>query len=312
MKNKKIDTNATDRLRRMASLASVSVAVTLVAAKLSAYIYTNALSLLSSLVDSGVDVLASILTAIGVWSALQPPDRDHRFGHGKAESLAALAQAAFIVGSSLLLAFAAFDRFANPIHIEHVRAGYIVMGFSIAMTFALLGLQNVVVKRTGSLAISADRMHYASDALINVAVIVSLFVQSVWGFAWVDPLATLLIAVFMMRGAYGIGKESLSILMDAELPETDREAIRQATLTTPGVEGAHDLRTRSDSVRPIIEVHVEMDQTLTLGQAHKIVEKVERRLKKLYPHADVLIHQDPAGNKEERLDVIIERNDPLP
>lgn len=304
--------NQLDRLRRLASYASVSVAISLVLAKLAAYMYTNALSLLSSLVDSGVDVLASLITVFGVIQALAPPDRDHRFGHGKAESLAALAQAAFIIGSSVFLAFAAADRFVSPIKIEHITAGYAVMGFSIVMTLALLLFQNYVVRKTKSAAITADRMHYVGDALINLAVIVSLAAQNLWGQYWIDPLAALLIATYMIVGAVHIGRGAMLVLMDAELPEEDRTAILHLTTTTPGVKGAHDLRTRSDSARPIIEIHVEMEPTLTLNAAHKIVETVDTRLLAAYPGADILIHQDPAGCEEERLDNLIEANDPTP
>lgn len=299
------------RLRRLAGYASISVASTLVLVKVAAYFYTGSVALLSSLVDSGMDVLASLMTAFGVISAGLPPDRDHRYGHNKAESLSALAQAAFISGSSLFILLEAFDRFVTPVPVEHAGIGLAVMIFSIFATFGLLALQNYVVRHTGSLAISADRMHYAGDALINLAVILSLLLQAYGGQYWADPLFAILIAAFLLRGAVSIGQKALAVLMDAELPEADRAAILALTTSVPGVRGAHDLRTRSDSERPIVELHVEMEGRLTLTEAHEIVDKVEEQIRKSYPKADILIHQDPAGLEEVRLDILIERNDPL-
>lgn len=299
------------RLRRIAGYASVTLAVSLVLLKIAAYFLTGSVALLSSLVDSGVDVLASLMTILGIVSAAQPPDRDHRFGHGKAESLSALAQAAFIVGSSLFILIEAAGRFASPVPLVHAGAGFAVMVFSIFATFALLFFQTYVVRKTGSLAVSADRMHYAGDALINLAVMFSMALQSFWGQNWADPVFAIFIAAFLLRGAARVGKKALAILMDAELPEADRAAILRLALSARGVRGAHDLRTRSDSERPIVEIHVEMDGQMTLSAAHDVVEAVEARIRTAYPKADILIHQDPAGVVEDRLDARIETNDPL-
>ncbi len=300
------------RLRRLTGFASVGVAFILIVAKGGAFLATGSIALLSSLIDSCLDFIASLITAFGIAKASQPPDREHRFGHGKAESLAALAQAAFIVGSSVLLGLEALDRFVKPKPIENAVAGYLVMGLAILMTSSLLALQNYTVKRTNSLAIKADRLHYAGDALVNLAVIIALIGQDLLGWPWIDPLFALIIAASMIYGGWQIGRHSLAVLMDSELPETERKKIMALALETPGVKGAHDLRTRSDSLRSIIEIHIEMLATLSLREAHDISDAVERQIRKDFPKADILIHQDPTGLKEFRLDKIIEKNDPNP
>ncbi len=295
--------------RKTAAAASLVVSFLLVAAKLGAYFYTGSVAILSSLLDSTVDVLASSMTAFGVAKAAQPPDRDHRYGHAKAESLAALAQAAFIVGSSIFLSLEAVGRFSKPVPVEHMGVGYAVMGVSVVATLVLLAFQTRVVRETGSLAISADRMHYASDVLINIGVVLSLLIQQTGGYVWADPCAALFIAAFMIYGAARIGRKALAVLMDEELPEEDRARLLILAESVSGVWGAHDLRTRSDSERPIIEIHIEMDPQLTLAAAHEIVERVEKAIRAAYANADVLIHQDPAGVKEKRLDDMIEKNE---
>jgi ferrous-iron efflux pump FieF len=238
---------------------------------------------------------------------MQPPDREHRFGHGKAEPLAALAQAAFIIGSSALLSLEALGHILDPKPLNNSFVGYTVMLFAIFMTLCLLALQNYTVRKTNSLAIKADRLHYAGDALINLAVIVALAGHEFLKLPWLDPFFALLIAGSMIWGAVRIGKHSMDVLMDSELPEEDRRKIFSLALSVAGVKGAHDLRTRSDGVRPVIEMHVEMPPSIRLREAHEICENIERKLHKTYPEASILLHQDPVGVREERLDEQIEK-----
>lgn len=297
-------------LRRLTSYASVSVAAILIGAKIYAYFATGSVALLSSLVDSGVDLLASLISAYGVAQALKPADRDHRFGHGKAESLAALTQATFILVSSALLAWEAVQRFVKPQPLAEASVGYAAMGLAITLTLALLALQTYTVRRTKSMAIAADRLHYVGDVAINLAVVATFAFQDFFNLPWIDPLFALVISGSMCVGAIQITKNALTVLMDAELPEKERLAIVALAKTVPGVMGVHDLRTRTDSGHPIIEIHVEMSPTLTLVQAHDITEAVMAQIDSVYPGADVLIHQDPFGIKEKRLDIVIEKNDP--
>jgi ferrous-iron efflux pump FieF len=294
-----------ERLRRRATYASVSVAVTLIAAKLVAYFYTDSVAILSSLLDSTIDLIASAVTVFGVASALRPPDRDHRFGHGKAEPLAALAQAAFIVGSSVLLGYEALSRLFNPHAIEHETFGYGVMILAIVLSVLLVAFQNYVVRRTGSMAIGADKIHYIGDVAVNTAVIVAFLLYARTGIAWIDPLFAILIAGGLTFSAFRIAMRALNVLMDRELPDADREKIKSIARAQPSVRGIHDLRTRFDGERVFAEFHLELDGTMTLMAAHKIADAIMDDIRVAFPNADIFIHQDPEGLEEPRLDTQI-------
>lgn len=290
------------RLRRLTTYASVGVSSTLILAKLGTYLVTDSVAILSSLLDSTVDLIASLVTMWGVASALRPPDKEHRFGHGKAEALAALAQAAFIVGSSVLLGYEALSRLYKPREIAHEELGYGVMGLAIVLTLLLLALQRYAISRTRSMAIGADHLHYTGDVGVNLAVVVALALYQWTGLAWFDPLFAVLIAGKLITTAWHVAKEALNVLMDRELPDDARAKIREIVCLHPSVRGVHDMRTRSDSDRVFIEMHVEMDGSMNLAAAHKVAEELMDRLHKTHPNADILIHQDPAGLEEERLD----------
>lgn len=296
-----------DKLRRMATYASIGVATVLIIAKLAAYLMTDSVAMLSSLFDSLFDLVASLVTAYGVASALRPPDREHRYGHGKAEPLAALAQSVFIIGSSILLACEAAARLSAPHEITHEVVGYGVMALAIILTIALVSFQHHVVHETHSAAIGADRLHYVGDLAVNLAVVAAFILHQVTGQNWFDPVFAFGIASGLAVSAFYILKHALRALMDAELPEDRRATIRDIVLRQPGVCGVHDMRTRSDSDRIFIELHVEMDGGLTLNDAHRLSEQIVDAIGKEIPNADVVIHQDPAGIVEDRLDVQIER-----
>lgn len=288
------------RLMRLATYASVGVASTLIVAKSAAWLMTDSVSLLSTLMDSLLDALASGINLFAVHHALQPADKEHRFGHGKAEPLAGLAQAAFISGSAIFLLMQASERFLNPKTIQNTDAGLIVMGISIALTLVLVGFQKYVVRRTGSVAISADSLHYQTDLLVNLGVIVSLVLVSQLGWGIADPLFAIGIAAYILWGAWEIGIESLDILMDKELPEEDRAKIADIVAGHPGVIGMHDLRTRSSGTNAFIQLHLEMKGHMTLFEAHEIAEQVTAKIEAVFPNAEVLIHEDPHGIQEKR------------
>ena len=298
----------THRLRRYATYASVSVSMTLIAAKLVAYLVTDSVSLLSSLIDSSTDLMASVVTLLGVRTALRPPDKAHRFGHGKAEALAALAQAAFIGGSALFLTIEAVRRLLHPQPVGEGLVGVAVMVLSIVLTAGLITFQRHVIKATGSVAIGADRLHYSGDLLMNSAVIVAILLTTWTGIGAFDPLFGLGIAAFLLYGARGVGLEALNVLMDRELPEEERARIAALVAAHPEVRGMHDLRTRSTGVNAFIELHLELDPQLTLAAAHDITDGVERELRDAFPNAGVTIHQEPAGLDDERLDRRIAEN----
>ena len=287
------------RLMRMATYAAVSVASILVVAKLGAWMATESVSLLSTLIDSLLDVMASAVNLLAVRHALEPADREHRFGHGKAESLAGLAQSAFITGSAVFLFIEASDRLFKPRAIENTDIGYLVMGLSIALTLVLVGFQRYVIKRTQSTAIKADSMHYQMDVLVKVGVIISLLLVSRMGWQWADPAIAVLIAIYIIYGAWEIAQEALDVLMDRELSDEDRQQIRALALKHDEVQGVHDMRTRSSGQQIFIQLHLELDGEMTLNRTHEIADAVEADILASFPRAEVIIHQDPEGVEED-------------
>ncbi|MEQ9170544.1 MAG: cation diffusion facilitator family transporter [Rhodospirillales bacterium] len=288
------------RLMRVATYASVAVALVLIGIKFAAWTMTESVSLLSTLIDSMLDALASIVNLIAIHHALQPADREHRFGHGKAEPLAGLAQAAFICGSAAFLLLEAGERLIHPKAITNTDVGYAVMGISIVLTVALVVFQRYVVRRSGSLAIGADSLHYQTDVMINISVIVSLYIASEFGISYADPLFAVAIAGYIVVGAVKIGKQSLDILMDKELADAERARIREIVTRHADVHGMHDLRTRSSGAQVFIQMHVEMAPDMTLLQAHDVTDAVTADLLAVYPNAEIIIHEDPEGLEEDR------------
>lgn len=284
---------------RLATYAAVSVASILVAAKFYAWMTTESVSLLSTLIDSLLDVAASGINLLAVRHALEPADREHRFGHGKAESLAGLAQSAFITGSALFLFIEAVNRLFKPQDIERTDIGYWVMGLSILLTLMLVGFQRYVIKQTRSTAISADSLHYKMDILVNIGVIVSLLLVSRMGWQWADPAIAVLIAFYIVHGAWEIAVDSLDVLMDRELSDEDRQVIRELALKHEEVHGVHDMRTRSSGQQIFIQLHLELDGDLPLLRAHEIADTVEADIMSSFPNAEVIIHQDPEGIEED-------------
>ncbi|MCH9011510.1 MAG: cation diffusion facilitator family transporter [Proteobacteria bacterium] len=291
---------AAARLMRTATYASVAVAGTLIVVKLVAWRFTDSVSLLSTLIDSLLDAAASMINLLAVRYALMPADREHRFGHGKAEPLAALGQTAFIAGSAIFLVIEAGHRLFAPRPVLHVEVGIGVMILAIAVTFALTRFQAHVVRKTGSVAIKADSLHYVGDILVNAAVIVALLLASQFGWFIADPLFGIAIAGYILIIAWRIARGAFDMLMDRELPERERARIRRIVLEHPSVIDMHDLRTRASGRKTFIQVHIELDGDLSLYRAHDVADEVEASLRAAYPGAGVIIHQDPHGIDEER------------
>jgi ferrous-iron efflux pump FieF len=289
----------TARLMRLATYASVATAALLILVKLAAWLATGSMSVMASLVDSLMDVGASLVNLFAVHYALQPADEEHRFGHGKAESLAGLGQATFIAGSALFLALHTVDRLIHPQPLTHIGVGISVMLFAIAATGALLLYQHRVIRATGSTAIRADALHYATDLATNAATLTALGAASL-GFPGLDPLFALGIAVYILVSAYRIAQEAVDLLMDRELTRGERGKIRETAVSVAGVRGLHGLRTRRVGPVPVIQLHLELDDDLPLLKAHAISDQVEAALKTEFPGADITIHQDPAGLEEDR------------
>ncbi len=290
---------ANARLMRLATYASVSVACILIAAKFGAWMSTESVSLLSTLIDSLLDAGASLVNLLAVRHALEPADREHRFGHGKAESLSSLSQAAFITGSALFLFIEAGERLFNPRDVINTEIGYAVMALSIALTLLLVIFQRFVISRTGSVAITADSLHYRMDILVNIGVVASLAMVAQLGWSWIDPVVAIAIAIYIVYGAWEIGSLALHVLMDRELPDEDRRKIAEIATAHDEVHGIHDLRTRSSGLNIFIQLHLELDGTMNLLRAHKIADVVEANIMAAFPMAEVLIHQDPEGLEED-------------
>lgn len=271
----------------------MATASLLVAAKLGVWLLTGSVSLLASLVDSLMDVLASAINLVAVRWSLAPPDDEHRFGHGKAESLAGLGQATFIAGSALFLVFHVADRLVNPRPLEHIGIGIGVMVFSMIATALLIGLQRFVIRRTGSVAIRADSLHYVSDLLTNAGILLALGL-ALGGWLWADPVIGLLVAGYVLWSAIKIGVDAVQTLMDRELPEADQRQILEVATRPPEVTGVHELRTRQAGRVRFIQLHLELPAELPLLETHAIAERVASELRAAFPGADVIIHQDPA------------------
>ena len=293
-----IDPERARLLMRRATNLAVAAAALMIVGKLGAWLATDSVSILSSLADSVMDVLASLINLFAVRQALQPPDREHRFGHGKAEPLAGLGQALFISASAIFLIVEAVGRILEPEPIARAPVGIGVMVFAIIVTTALVTYQRRVVRLTGSTAIRADALHYASDILMNIGVIAALALAMTVGWGLADPIIALVIAAVIIHAAVRVARSAIQQLMDREFPEQDRERIRQIVLEHLDVRNCHDLRTRRSGIDSFIQVHVEMDSSLTLLRAHEISDDVEARIRKVFPHAEVLIHADPEGIEE--------------
>jgi ferrous-iron efflux pump FieF len=297
----KPDTPAqTGALMRHATYASIAVATAMILVKLAAWLSTDSVSLLSSLLDSLLDAASSIVNLIAVQQALTPADREHRFGHGKAEPLASLGQAAFIAGSALLLLVEALQHLLRPVPVSNTGVGIAVMIFAMIVTLALVTYQRQVVRRTGSLVVSADEFHYRTDLVLNGSVIVSLIGTALFGWVYLDPLFGAGIGFWIIYGAWRVGNQAIIQLMDRELPDEERQRIRQIALAHPQVKSVHDLRTRAAGPTAFIQIHLEMDGKLTLDEAHRISDTVEAQILAAFPRAEVMIHQDPEGVEEPR------------
>lgn len=253
---------------------------------------TDSASVLAALTDSLMDVTTSIINLIAIKIALQPADEDHRFGHGKAESLAGLAQAAFITGSAVFLMFNGIAAFIHGHQMTSSHIGIVVMIFSVVITLVLVLFQNYVVKKTGSLAIKADSLHYRTDIALNGAVLFAIVLSGL-GWYWVDAIFSIIVSFYILYGAWEIGFQSINALMDKQLSNIDQARIIKAVNCIDGVRGMHDLRTRQSGNVKFIQLHLELDDDQTLFDAHKKSEQLELILEKAFLHSDILIHLDP-------------------
>ncbi|MBV7439656.1 cation diffusion facilitator family transporter [Aeromonas sp. sif2416] len=276
----------------LASMAAVATASLLITGKLIAWLMTDSSSLLASLTDSLMDVSASLINLFAIRYALAPADNEHRFGHGKAESLAGLIQSAFISGSALLLVMHGISSLLNQVPVQRLEAGLWVSAGSILLTLLLVGFQRWVVQRTNSVAIKADMLHYRSDLLLNAGVLLALVLAG-QGWFWADGLFAILIGLFLVWGAVQIGYESVQALLDRQLPEEEQARIMALCCAVEGVHGVHDLRTRQSGPTRFVQLHLELDDQLPLVKAHQIADEAELAVRQSFERMDVIIHMDP-------------------
>ena len=290
--------NANGRLMRQATYAAVAVAITLVMMKSVTFYLTGSVAMLGTLMDSLLDGAASLLNLVAVRHSLTPADHEHRFGHGKAEALAGLGQAIFILGSACFIIYESLSRIVLPEPISNSWPGIIVIAFAIVLTLGLVAFQRHVVGRTGSLAIAADSVHYRGDLLMNLAALFAIFLSGVLGIHWADAVGGFMIALLIGYSAVQIALSSYNQLMDAELGDADRERIAAIAKSHAEVVDIHDLRTRKAGTQTFIQFHLELDGKISLTKAHIISDDVEERVIEAFPDAEVIIHQDPAGLEE--------------
>ncbi|OSI24675.1 cation diffusion facilitator family transporter [Neisseria dumasiana] len=281
-----------ERLLKSATYASTATALVLVLLKASAWLLSGSVSILAGFTDSLTDLLASVLNLFAVRLALRPADEKHTFGHGKAEGLSALAQAAFIGGSAVFLLLNALNRLMNPEPLQHTAWGIAVMVVSLVLTSALVLFQRYVLRRQASQAIAADRLHYVTDLLSNAVVLAGL-VLAAYGWYAADGWPALLLSLWILKSAFDIGREAVNTLMDHSLSAQEVQAVRSAVLSVPEIQGVHDLKTRRSGGMVFVQLHIDLDAHMTLSASHDIAKAAAAKVKALFAEADVLVHTDP-------------------
>jgi ferrous-iron efflux pump FieF len=286
------------RLTQSAATLSIIIAAILIIGKGLAWVDTDSTSVLASFADSGLDIIVSLINFFAIRLAFSPADKGHPFGHGKAESLAALMQSAFIAGSAFVLFLQASERLINPQPIQSWELGVWVMSISLILTIILVLYQRWVYSKTGSLAVKADSAHYFSDILATIAVIVALL-GSQWNIVWLDPVVAILIIVTLLKSAWDIAKEALNMLMDHALDPDVAETIEMLVASNTSIIGCHDIKTRQSGNVQFIQVHLDFSSNVSLFYAHTQGEWLVDALLEKYPRADVIIHHDPIEQKDE-------------
>src|SRR4051794_15465564 len=286
------------RLTTRAAMASIAMALILIGLKTWAALQTSSMAMLGSLADSSLDLIASLVVLLGVRIAAAPADHEHRFGHGKAEALAALTQVILITLSAVFIGFRAVQRLLGGAQTADAELGIAVSIIAMVLTFALIAYQRHVIRRTGSLAIGTDRLHYSSDLLLNGSVIVALVLDQFAGLAGADAVFGMLIALWLLWGAWSASSHALDQLMDREWPDDRRSSFLAAAKEYPELAGLHDLRTRSSGTHYFAQFHVWVPAHWTVQEAHDRLDRVEEQLQERFPDTEILIHVDPEGQTD--------------
>ncbi|MDB5687395.1 MAG: cation diffusion facilitator family transporter [Rhizorhabdus sp.] len=279
-----------------AAVASVTVATILIGLKVWAVWDTGSVAMLGSLADTVLDLIASVVTLYSVHLASTPADRQHRFGHGKAEAISALFQVILISLSAFGIGARAIGQWVDGATTKAAESGIAVSIVALALTLALVAYQRRIIAQTGSIAIQTDKIHYQSDLLLNAAVIAALLLDFTFGFHGADALFGIGIAAFLLYGAFQASGDALDQLMDKEWPEQRRRKFLAVANAHPELEGIHDLRTRTSGDRDFVQFHVWVDPAMTVGEAHRVMDEVEDKLRDAFPGVEILIHPDPTGH----------------
>jgi ferrous-iron efflux pump FieF len=287
--------HARGNLTQRAAIASVSMALFLLGLKIWATAETGSVAMMGSLADTGLDIIASLVTLFSVRLAAQPADLEHRYGHGKAEALAALFQAGIITVSAIAIGWRGIDRIGDNVAPAHPELGIGVSLVAIVTTLALITYQRYVVGKTGSIAIHADHVHYSSDLLLNGSVIVALILDNYFGLRWADPAFGIAIALWLLAQVRGISRHALDQLMDKEWPAEKRDRFLAVVRSHPELHNIHDVRTRSSGARDFVQLHVWVSPSMTVAEAHTIMDAMEERLMAEFPGTEVMIHPEPDG-----------------
>ena len=291
-----------NKLKQIAASGSICLALSLCLIKSIGVFYTGSLAVLSSMIDSLSDIFASLITLVAVKISVRPADCSYRYGYGKAEALSALFQAAFIAVSGLFILYDAALRLKAPFPLSQTGFGLTIMIISLILTLILVAFQRYVAQKTSSPAIKADSMHYSVDILTNSSIIISLVIVHFWQISLIDTIMSGAISIYLLYNAYILGRDAVFLLLDRELSDDIRRSIYKIVSKHPLAPKIHDLRTRSLGGAYMFEFHIELDGSLDLYTAHKYTDEVENLIREVYPNAQIIIHQDPSGLPEERLD----------
>jgi ferrous-iron efflux pump FieF len=295
-------------LTQRAAFASVTMALFLAGLKIWATAQTGSVAMLGSLADTALDLIASLITLLGVRYAALPADEEHRFGHGKAEALAAMAQVGLITVSAIGIGWRAIDRWGSGARTEGLELGVTVSLIAMATTFALLAYQRHVIRKTGSVAIGADHLHYQTDLLLNIAVICALVLDQLLGWRFADPLFGLIIAAWLLWGAWRAAQAAMDQLLDREWPREKRDRFIAIAARYPELQSLHDLRTRSSGTHDFVQCHVAIDGAMSVAAAHAIVERIEAAMRAEWPGLEIFVHIDPVGTIDQPDNQMVERN----
>lgn len=285
----------TQRLMRLAGYCSVGMAILLLLGKTFAWWVSDSLAMLSSLTDSLFDVITSIVNLCALRYALKPADDEHRFGHTSIEDIAGLAQFAFISASMMLIILQSFERLANPQPMQHEMIGIVVSVVAMVATTILVIFQTVVARKSGSLIVAADRMHYAGDIAFNLGVLLALFL-STRGIEWADPVLAIIIAIAILWSTRPIGIRAFNNLMDHEMPAEEKAKIEELVRRFPEIRGVHNVKTRYSGTKPFMQMHIDLEPTLSFAEAHAITDRLEQSLLENFPGGEIIIHPDLYGS----------------